>query len=100
MYQGAELDFFVTPFLEGPQGAYANANAPKYFAKLRGGNHFTWTNLQCAGMATVAACLRMRPEAALINRYAIAFLDRHLKDRAQPLLEAPAPSLSSYMHEP
>jgi len=100
MYQGAEFDFFVTPFLEGPQGAYATARPPKYFAKLRGGNHFTWTNLQCANAANVAACLRTHPEAALINRYAIAFLDRHLKDRAQPLLEAPAPSLSSYMHEP
>ena len=87
-------------FLEGPQGAYASANPPKYFAKLRGGNHFIWTNLQCAGMATVSACLRMRPEAALINRYAIAFLDRHLKDRPQPILEAPSPALSTYVHQP
>jgi len=56
--------------------------------------------LSLANAANVAACLRTHPEAALINRYAIAFLDRYLKDRAQPFLEAPAPSLSSYMHEP
>jgi len=100
MYQGAEFDVFVTPFLEGPQGAFAIANAPKYFVKLRAGNHFTWTNLQCANAIDLATCLRTHPEAALINRYATAFLDRHLKDRAQPLLDAPAPALSSYLHQP
>lgn len=100
MYQGAEFDLFVTPFLEGPQGAYATANAPKYFAKLRAGNHFMWTNLQCANAVNIAVCLRTHPEAALINRYGIAFLDRHLKDRPQPLLDAQAPALSSYLHQP
>jgi len=100
MYQGAELDFFVTPFIEGPQGAYAMANTPRYFAKLRAGNHFMWTNVQCANAVNVGTCLRTHPEAALINRYGIAFLDRYLKDRPQPLLEAPAPALSAYFHQP
>ena len=40
------------------------------------------------------------PEAALVNRYAIAFLDRHLKVRPQPILEAPSPALSTYAHQP
>jgi predicted dienelactone hydrolase len=100
MYQGAELDVFVTPFIEGPQGAYAAAHAPKYFAKLRGGHHFAWTNLQCIGAATAAACARERPEARLINAYGIAFFEQHLKGRAQTLLRAAAPNLSAYVHDP
>lgn len=100
MYQGADLDLFVTPFIEGPQGAYAAANAPKYFAKLRGGHHFAWTNLQCAGIAGVAECARQRPEVALIERYGIAFFEEHLKGRPQPLLRGPAPELSAYLRDP
>lgn len=102
MYQGADLDLFVTPFIEGAQGAYAMANPPKYFAKLRGGNHFVWTNLLCAGAASVTACPRERAEAGLVNRYGIAFFDEHLKGRAQPLLRprGQVPDLSAYLHDP
>lgn len=39
MYQGAELDLGITPFLDGRNGAYARSNAPKHFVKLRAGNH-------------------------------------------------------------
>jgi len=53
MYQGAELDIGITPFLEGNNGAYAQSNPPKYFVKLRGGNHFTWTNAVCAKYSMV-----------------------------------------------
>ena len=100
MYQGADLDIGITTFLEGPQGAYAQSNAPKYFAKLRGGNHFTWTNLQCVGMPSVAACIQARPEARLINAYGIAFLDRHLKGGSSPILRSPNPELSAYLFDP
>jgi predicted dienelactone hydrolase len=49
MYQGADGDVGITPFLEEPQGAYAASKAPKYFVKVRGGNHFSWTDILCAG---------------------------------------------------
>jgi predicted dienelactone hydrolase len=100
MYQGAEYDVGVTPFIEGRFGAYAQSNAPKYFAKLRNGNHFMWTNLQCLGRKTVETCINTRPEAQLINAYGIAFLDRYLKGLEQPLLTAPNAALSRYSFEP
>jgi predicted dienelactone hydrolase len=100
MYQGGDLDIGITTFLEGPQGAYAQSNAPKYFAKLRGGHHFTWTNLQCADLPSVAACIQARPEARWINAYGIAFLDQYLKGRSHPILRAPNPGLSAYLFDP
>lgn len=100
MYQGADLDFFVTPFVEGPQGAYAVAHAPKYYAKLRAGHHFIWTNLLCAGIATVARCMAARPEAGLIVSYGVAFLDQYLKGRPQALLSSSASGLSGFAREP
>ena len=96
MYQGADLDLGITTFVEGPKGAYAHSNAPKYFTKLRAGHHFIWTNLQCAGENSVAACLRMRPEAKLINAYGLAFLDYYLKGTAHPILWRAEPALSNY----
>jgi dienelactone hydrolase len=99
MFQGADFDLGITTFIEGPQGAYAHSNAPKYFAKLRAGNHFIWTNLQCAGAASVETCIRTRPEAQLINAYGVAFLDYYLKGVAQPLLWRPNPALSEYVFE-
>jgi len=100
MYQGADFDIGVTPFLEGPEGAYAQSNAPKYYAKLRGGHHFVWTNLQCAGTAHVAACLASRPEARLINDYGIGFLDQHLAGTPHRFLRLGNPALSDYRFEP
>ncbi|MCC6198292.1 MAG: hypothetical protein IT518_27885, partial [Burkholderiales bacterium] len=100
MYQGADLDLFVTPFIEGPQGAYAAAHPPKYFVKLRGGHHFVWTSFLCLGAASAAACARQHAEARLIDDYGIAFFEQHLRGRPQPLLRAPAPDLSAYWHDP
>lgn len=99
MYQGADFDLGITPFIEGSTGAYARSNAPKYFVKLRGGNHFIWTNLQCAGQTSVASCIRTRPEARLINAYGVAFLDYYLKGKPHPSLWATNPALSKYEFE-
>ena len=49
MYQSADGDVGITPFLEGPRGAYAQSNPPKYLMKLQGGNHYTWTIAVYAG---------------------------------------------------
>lgn len=96
MYQGAVLDWGITPALEGPAGAYARTRPPKYFVKLRGGTHFEWTNLICADQPDVATCLKVRPNADLIARYAIAFLDRHLKARHPLLLESSGTGVDRY----
>lgn len=99
MYQGAQGDIGITPFLEGPKGAYTHSNAPKYFARLFGGNHFTWTNAVCAGYATVTACLKSDRTAQLIDEYGIAFLDKYLKGHSQPLLTGKGPGLSEYLFQ-
>ena len=100
MYQGAELDVGITPFLEGNQGAYAQSNPPKYFVKLRGGSHFTWTNAVCAKEPVVADCVQSKPEAGLIDAYGIAFFDEYLKGLSQPLLTSPNLDLSKYLDQP
>jgi predicted dienelactone hydrolase len=78
MYQGAQLDIFITPTLHGPGGAYGVSNTPKYYVQLYAGNHFVWTNLEC-GAKTSTDCVRTDPTASLIDQYAAAFFDRYLK---------------------
>ncbi len=99
MYQGAGLDWGMTTSLEGPQGAYAKTAPPKFFVKLAGGTHFEWTNLLCNGLPNVAACLKARPNAALINRYGIEFFDRYLKGRPSDVLTSQSRGLASYRFE-
>ncbi len=99
MYQGADFDVGITPFLEGPTGAYHLSNAPKYFVKLRGGSHFEWTNLLCAGQKTISNCLVAKSNAQLINAYGIAFLDTYLKHESSPLLTGDGSGLSAYVYE-
>jgi hypothetical protein len=99
MYQGAQGDIGIIPFLEGPNGAYARSNPPKYFIKLRGGNHFTWTDSRCAKEKTVASCIADKPEAQLVNAYAFALLDTYLKGQDDPLLTGPGAGLATYPHQ-
>ncbi|HET9024392.1 MAG TPA: dienelactone hydrolase family protein [Burkholderiaceae bacterium] len=99
MYQGAEFDWGITPNMEGPRGAFAMSPAPKYYVRLRGGTHVEWTNLGCLGVATAAACLQARPNAALIGRYVAEFLDRYLKDLPSPLLASEGRGLEAYRFE-
>jgi predicted dienelactone hydrolase len=100
MYQGAEFDVGITPFVEGPKGAYAQSSPPKLFVKLRGGTHFTWTNAVCAGEPIIANCLQSRLPARLIDNYAIAFFDLYLKAIPQPLLGAANIQLADFQHQP
>ncbi len=99
MYQGAELDWILTPSLEGPRGAYALTPPPRYYVRLAGGTHLEWTNLTCADTSGVAACLQARANAALIDRYAIEFLDRYLKGKPGAVLDAPGRGVSAYRFE-
>lgn len=99
MYQGAQFDLAITPSLEGPNGAYAVSAAPKYLVKLRRGTHFEWTNFTCSGQPSVVECLKARPNAYLIDRYGIEFLDRHLKNKPAPGLAAGGRGLERYEFE-
>ena len=100
MYQGAEGDVDITPFLEGQDGAFAQSNTPKYFVKLRDGNHLTWTNVVCAKTPTINDCLHTIPEAKLIDDYGIAFFDYYLKDKTEPLLTVENNALALFQYLP
>lgn len=96
MYQGAQFDIFITPSLKGPSGAYAVAHPPKMLAELFLGSHFEWTNVVCLSTKTIQNCLQTRSNAALINDYAFAFLDRYLKGIDNGLLAGPGTGLRTY----
>lgn len=99
MYQGADFDLGITPTLEGSDGAYAQSNSPKYFIKLKGGNHFVWTNLECTAnkYLTVSACVKSDATAKQINDYAIGFFNKYLKNTGGSVLDKSS-GLSSYQH--
>jgi predicted dienelactone hydrolase len=71
MYQGGTRDIGITPFVEGPDGAYAQSPAPKYFVEFDGAGHFAWTDLNPAH------------QAAIIE-YSRAFLDHALGGKPFP----------------
>jgi predicted dienelactone hydrolase len=85
MYQGAQLDLGMTPWLRGARGIYAQARSPKYYVELKGGSHLEWTNAVCFGRRSVETCLDNRANARLIVEYGTAFLDRYLKNRSAAL---------------
>jgi predicted dienelactone hydrolase len=100
MYQGGDLDVGVTPFLEGPNGAYAVTPPPKYFPKLNDATHFAWTNSACGSAPTVRECLG-QIDPWLVDAYAIAFFDRYLKARRSSLLDGGGTGLEEYyLHSP
>jgi predicted dienelactone hydrolase len=94
MYQGGTLDVGITPFLKGPEGAYAVANSPVYFLELKSAAHLAWTN--CGDEQTVESCLAKVANARLIAQYGIAFFDRHLKGLPEPVLTEKNSSLQAY----
>jgi predicted dienelactone hydrolase len=99
MYQGAQWDVGITPYLKGDRGAFALSNAPKYYVELKGGGHFEWTNMPC-GSSSVARCLDSKANPRLIDEYAIAFLDRYLKNDAAALSRLDGKGLAAYRQEP
>jgi predicted dienelactone hydrolase len=98
MYQGAQLDIGITPFLKGPSGVYARSGVPKYYVELHGGNHFEWTNLLCIGQRTVEACLHAKPNARTIDDYGIGFLNEYLKGIPDPVLTRKSSRVAGYMY--
>jgi hypothetical protein len=99
MYQGAQFDYGVTPFLQGPDGAYAQTSPPKFFVEVRAASHFIWSNVACSKVNSVQACLAL-PNPSLIDAYGIAFLDTYLKGRFSPLLSGNGIGLFDWQHQP
>lgn len=99
MYQGAQLDVFMTPFLKGQNGAYDMTGGPTYYAELFGGSHFEWTNLLCAGQPDIARCLQTNTNARLIDAYTIGFFERYLKSDDDMLNRLRGSGLSVWKHD-
>ncbi len=99
MYQGAQFDVGETPWIQGPNGAYAQSNSPKYFAELRAASHFIWSNAACSKVNSVQACLALA-NPSVIDAYGIAFLDAYLKGRFSPLLTGDGAGLFAWQHAP
>jgi predicted dienelactone hydrolase len=95
MYQGGTLDVGITPFLEGPKGAYASARSPAYLVILPAAGHFAWVN--CAHEHTTRSCLEHVPNARLAAAYGIAFFDRYLKGQPAPILDRPNAGLAAFL---
>ena len=95
MYQGAQWDVGITPYLKGDRGAFALSNTPKYYVELKGGGHFEWTNMPC-GSSSVARCLSSNANPRLIDEYAIAFLDRYLKNDSSALSRLDGKGLAKF----
>ena len=98
MYQGGTLDVGITPFLQGPNGAYRQANPPAFFVELRNAGHLAWVN--CGGARTTEACLAAKLNIGLINKYGIAFFDAYLKHKTEPVLKEKDPALAAYDFKP
>jgi predicted dienelactone hydrolase len=94
MYQGGTADVGITPFLQGPKGAYAMANSPAYFVVLRRAGHFAWVN--CDKEHTTQACIDNVADMRLITVYGIAFFDKYLKGLDQPLLARRSAAVAFY----
>lgn len=101
MYQTAWLAWDKRR-LEVESEAYRLTSPPRYFVELKGVAQldFEWTNLLCLGQADVAACLKYQPNAAAIDRYAIAFLDRYLKGKPEDLLHLDGTDVNRYLQLP
>jgi dienelactone hydrolase len=101
MYQVAHFDRDVAR-LQAETQAFAVTRPPKYYVELKDAAHFDleWTNLQCLGQPNVAACLKRKPNAALIDGYVIAFFDRYLKGKAGTRLDSNGAELERYLRVP
>lgn len=96
MYQGAQLDLGVTPFVRGETGAYGLSNLPKYYMELKGGTHFEWTNFICIGRPTIAECLAKSSNGQQIVEYGASFFDRYLKGQVEPISHLTSAGVATY----
>jgi len=70
MYQGGTRDLGITPAIKKPRGCFSETSSPAYFVEFTGAGHFSWSDLR-------------DEQHDLINAYALAFLDKHVRGMAQ-----------------
>ena len=98
MYQGGTRDFGITPVVKKTGGAYDATKPPKFFVELKGEGHLAWSNKVCREYGSVPACIAESATARTINEYGIAFFDRYLKGKTEPILERSNTELAEYRH--
>lgn len=81
MYQGGTKDDPITPLVRGK--GYKQAQVPKYYIELDGANHFAWTELE-------------KGYQDIIQRTALAFFDKYLKDKPVEIDEHKKPKISTF----
>jgi hypothetical protein len=64
--QGGTMDWGITPFVKGTNGAYSTTAAPAEFVEFERAGHFAWTELNPEFQHGIAM-------------YSIAFLDKYMK---------------------
>src|SRR5262249_53053717 len=99
MYQGAQWDIGITPYLRGDKGAFGLSNAPKYYVELKLGGHFEWTNLPC-GSDRVSRCLSSKSNPGLVAGSATVFLALYLKGAAAALSRLDGKGLAAFQPTP
>jgi predicted dienelactone hydrolase len=71
MYQGGTKDVEITPNVR--KRGYPQTHAPKYFIEYEGAGHFAWTELD-------------KDYQSIINKTALQFFDKYLKDGKMEIL--------------
>jgi predicted dienelactone hydrolase len=99
MYQSGTRDIGVDPILKKSGGAYDASRAPKFFEELPGAGHGAWSNLTCLSYGSVPQCNQESATAKTINQYAVAFFDRYLFGRKEPVLDQSNGELADYRHK-
>lgn len=94
LYEGGTRDTIITPATQRPGGFYSLSPPPKYFVDITGAGHLSFADDACRGAATVRACSGLAIPA-LIDRYAIAFLDRYVKREQGATLTQKAPGITT-----
>lgn len=84
MYQAGSLDPVFTLPLE--HGGYEQSPSPKYLVEVDGAAHLAWTDLGFSGREAIVG-------------YALAFLDRYVKDEPGTRLDRKLPGVASFVHE-
>lgn len=85
----------VDAFIEGVEAKWSASTAAgqgaRYRVKFAGVSHLGFSDLASMIPAVGASSMAVPKAHRLINQYALAFFDQHLKGQSSPLLNGPAP---------
>ena len=78
--------------------AYDQNRPPKFLAVVKNADHLAFSNFVCLGSRSVEGCQSLNPKAAVILKYAGAFMDFYLKndDATVDTLGSGDPRLTAY----